>query len=109
MPYATVNGLRLYYEQARPSALVAAGGTGPPLVLLNGGTGTIDAPVNGGGWGPLRTYFAQRYHVVHVEHRGHGRTDNPGRGRRLHARRAGGGCRGADRAPGVGAGPRGRV
>jgi 3-oxoadipate enol-lactonase len=80
MPYAMVNDLRLYYEQARPSALVAAGGTGPPLVLLNGGTGTIDAPVNGGGWGPLRTYLAQRYHVVHVEHRGHGRTDNPGGG-----------------------------
>jgi pimeloyl-ACP methyl ester carboxylesterase len=67
MPYATVNGLRLYYEEQ---------GSGPPLVLLNGATGTLDDP--SGGWVALRPYLAQRYRVVHVEGRGCGRTDNPG-------------------------------
>ena len=65
MPYAAVNGLRLYYEEE---------GAGRPLVLLNGAGGTIDGPH----WATLRPYLAQRYHVVHVEGRGHGRTDNPG-------------------------------
>jgi pimeloyl-ACP methyl ester carboxylesterase len=69
MPYATVNGLRLYYE---------AEGTGPPLVLLNAVTGTVDEPHWEGGWSALRPFLARRYHVVHVEGRGHGRTDNPG-------------------------------
>jgi pimeloyl-ACP methyl ester carboxylesterase len=68
MPYAAVNGLRLYYEEQ---------GSGPPLVLLNGGTLTIDDS-SAGGWATLRPYLAQRYRVIHVEHRGHGRTDNPG-------------------------------
>ena len=70
MPYAAVNDVRLYYEEE---------GAGPPLVLLNGVTGTLDEPGRGG-WGTLRPYLAQRYRVVHVEHRGHGRADNPGGG-----------------------------
>jgi pimeloyl-ACP methyl ester carboxylesterase len=69
MPYAEMNGLRLYYEEE---------GTGPPLVLLNAVTGTVDEPHWGGGWATLRPFLAQRHHVVHVEGRGHGRTDNPG-------------------------------
>jgi pimeloyl-ACP methyl ester carboxylesterase len=69
MPYASVNGLRLYYEEQ---------GSGPPLVLLNGATGTVDEPVYGGGWATLRPFLAQRFRVVHVEGRGCGRTDNPG-------------------------------
>ncbi len=68
MPYAEANGLRLYYEEQ---------GSGPPLVLLNGATLTLDAPGRGG-WATLRPLLAQRYRVVHVEGRGHGRTDNPG-------------------------------
>ena len=48
MPYAMVNDLRLYYEDQ---------GTGPPLVLLNGGTLTIDGP-GAGGWAALRPYLA---------------------------------------------------
>ena len=67
MPYADVNGLHLYYEEQ---------GSGPPLVLLNGATGTLDDP--SGGWVALRPSLAQRYRVVHVEGRGCGRTDNPG-------------------------------
>jgi hypothetical protein len=39
MPYAAVNGLRLYYEEE---------GTGPPLVLLNAATLTISGPGCGG-------------------------------------------------------------
>src|SRR5690349_2017452 len=70
MPYAAVNGLRLYYEEE---------GTGPPLVLLNAASLTVGEGWSGG-WAALRPYFAQRYRVVHVEQRGHGRTDNPGGG-----------------------------
>jgi pimeloyl-ACP methyl ester carboxylesterase len=70
MPFAAVNGLRLYYEEE---------GTGPPLVLLNASTLTIDDS-NRGGWAALRPYLARRYRVIHVEQRGHGRTDNPGGG-----------------------------
>jgi pimeloyl-ACP methyl ester carboxylesterase len=68
MPYAVVEGLRLYYEEE---------GSGPPLVLLNGGTGTLEGEGRGG-WGTLRPFLAQRFRVVHVEWRGHGRTDSPG-------------------------------
>ena len=70
MPYAAVNGLRLYYEEEE---------TGPPLFLLNAAMLTIDDPARGG-WAKLRPSLAERYHVVHVEQRGHGRTDNPGGG-----------------------------
>jgi pimeloyl-ACP methyl ester carboxylesterase len=70
MPSASVNGLRLYYEEQ---------GSGPPLVLLNGATLTLDEPGRGG-WATLRPMLAQRYRVVHVEGRGHGRTDSPGGG-----------------------------
>ena len=68
MPYADANGLRLYYEEE---------GSGPPLVLLNGALATLDEPSRGG-WATLRPFLTQRYRVVHVEGRGHGRTDNPG-------------------------------
>jgi pimeloyl-ACP methyl ester carboxylesterase len=68
MPYAEANGLRFYYEDL---------GSGPPLVLLNGLTGTLDETALGG-WATLRPYLAERYHIVHVETRSHGRTNNPG-------------------------------
>jgi pimeloyl-ACP methyl ester carboxylesterase len=66
MPYAVANGLQQYYEEE---------GSGPPLVLLNGGFGTVDATINSH-WA-LRPFLAQRFHIVHVEARAHGRTDNP--------------------------------
>lgn len=68
MPYLQVNDLTLYYEELGPL-------DGPPLVLLHGAGGTIDDPV--GGWAGLAPSFAERYRIVLVEHRGHGRTDNP--------------------------------
>ena len=68
MPYAEVNGLSLYYEEEGQS-------DGDPLILLHGAGGTIDDPV--GGWAGLVPSFGERYRLVLVEHRGHGRTANP--------------------------------
>jgi pimeloyl-ACP methyl ester carboxylesterase len=66
MPYAAVNDIRMYYEEA---------GLGTPLVLLHGATGAID--FHRAGWGGLLSRFAERYRAIHLEHRGHGRTRNP--------------------------------
>ena len=99
MPYAAVNGLRLYYEEE---------GTGPPLVLLNAATLTIDGPGRGG-WATLRPYLAERYRVVHVEQRGHGRTDNPGGGAAYTRATLAADVAALIEQPGAGAGPRGRV
>ena len=57
MPYAAVNGLKMYYE---------VHGDGPPLLLLHGGTGSIPAT-----WIP---YFEPWFRVVAMEQMGHGRT-----------------------------------
>jgi pimeloyl-ACP methyl ester carboxylesterase len=57
MPYATVNGLNLYYE---------VHGDGPPLLLLHGGTGSIPEA-----WIP---FFSPQFRVVAPEQMGHGRT-----------------------------------
>jgi len=68
MPYADVNNLRMYYQElGRPD--------GEPLLLLHGAGGTADDPI--GGWAALAPSFAEHFRVVLVEHRGHGRTDNP--------------------------------
>jgi len=66
MPYASVNGIRLYYEEA---------GEGTPLILMHGASSSIDDPVFS--WLDLVPMFAERYRAIQVEHRGHGRTDNP--------------------------------
>lgn len=66
MPYAEVNDIRMYYEEQ---------GQGEPLILLHGATGAIDFHLIG--WGHLMPVFAERYRAIHLEHRGHGRTDNP--------------------------------
>lgn len=65
MSYADVNGIQMYYEEQ---------GQGQPLVLLHGGTGSIDAA---SGWSKLLPRLAARYRAICVEHRGHGRTNNP--------------------------------
>jgi pimeloyl-ACP methyl ester carboxylesterase len=56
----------MYYEEA---------GAGEPLVLLHGATGTLE--MHSAGWGGLVGALAERYRAIQVEHRGHGRTDNP--------------------------------
>jgi pimeloyl-ACP methyl ester carboxylesterase len=66
MPYADVNDIRMYYEEA---------GQGEPLVLLLGATGGIEFPP--AAWSALVPAFAERHRTFHVEQRGHGRTDNP--------------------------------
>ena len=68
MPYANVNDLTLYYEELGSPE-------GQPLLLLHGAGGTADDPI--GGWAGLAPSFAERFHLLVVEHRGHGRTDNP--------------------------------
>jgi pimeloyl-ACP methyl ester carboxylesterase len=68
VPYTQVDDLNLYYEESgSPGA--------PPVVLLHGAGGTADDPV--GGWAALAPSLAEAFHVYVVEHRGHGRTDNP--------------------------------
>jgi len=57
MPYATVNGLNMYYE---------VHGEGPPLMLLHGGAGSIPEK-----WLP---FFTPHFRVVAPEQMGHGRT-----------------------------------
>ena len=66
MPYASVNDIRMYYEEA---------GEGTPLVLMHGASSSIDDP--GFSWLDLVPEFSRRYRAIQVEHRGHGRTDNP--------------------------------
>ena len=60
MPYADVNGLRLYYQEH---------GEGPPLVLLHGGLMTIEL-----NFGIALPVLAERHRVIAVELQGHGRT-----------------------------------
>jgi pimeloyl-ACP methyl ester carboxylesterase len=56
-----------YDEQGSPSA--------SPLVLLHGGMGVAGDPLYG--WAGLAPSFAEHFHLVLVDHRGHGRTPNP--------------------------------
>jgi pimeloyl-ACP methyl ester carboxylesterase len=58
--YASVNGLRLYYE---------IHGEGPPLILLHGGLLTIDLT-----FGSLVRVLAEEHQVIGVELQGHGHT-----------------------------------
>ena len=57
MPFADVNGLKMYYE---------VHGDGPSLVLLHGGTGSIPEQ-----WIPM---FTAQFQVIAPEQMGHGRT-----------------------------------
>jgi pimeloyl-ACP methyl ester carboxylesterase len=65
MTYASVNGLKLYYE---------IHGDGRPLVLLHGGLMTIDL-----NFGPLLGPLAAGRQVIAVELQGHGHTADTGR------------------------------
>lgn len=78
MPYAEVNDIRMYYEEQ---------GKGEPLLLLHGALGAVD-PVVTSSWVTLRPALAAHYRTFSLEHRGHGRTDNPA-GRLSYAQMAG--------------------
>jgi|SRR5579862_1287675 len=60
MPYADVNGLRMYYEED---------GEGPPLLLLHGGLLTIELS-----FGSVIPVLAEHRRVIAIELQGHGRT-----------------------------------
>src|SRR6266567_5155646 len=59
MAYAGVNGLNMYYE---------VHGEGPPLLLLHGGTGSIES------FPTKYSFFATQFRVIAMEQMGHGRT-----------------------------------
>ncbi|MBA1146690.1 alpha/beta fold hydrolase [Ectothiorhodospiraceae bacterium WFHF3C12] len=62
MPYASNGETRLYYE---------AHGDGPPLALVMGLGGSIQA------WGMQIPKLSQRYRVIAMDNRGAGRSDKP--------------------------------
>ena len=59
MAYAAVNGLKMYYE---------VHGDGPPLLLLHGGTSSIED------FTLAIPFFATQFRVIAIEQMGHGRT-----------------------------------
>ena len=61
--WVEANGLRIFYEEF---------GSGPPLVLLHGGTNT-----GRGEWERCIPLFAARFRTIVPDSRGHGRTANP--------------------------------
>lgn len=62
MPFITVDDIRLYYEET---------GSGPPLVFLHGlGSSHRD-------WWRQVDAFSDRYRVITVDLRGHGRSEKP--------------------------------
>jgi pimeloyl-ACP methyl ester carboxylesterase len=71
MTYASVNGLKLYYE---------AHGSGRPLVLLHGGLMTIGLT-----FGPLLEPLAAGRQVIAVELQGHGHTADTDRAMTIDA------------------------
>jgi pimeloyl-ACP methyl ester carboxylesterase len=71
MPYASVNGLQLYYETH---------GSGRPLVLLHGGLMTIDL-----NFAPILGPLAALRQVIAVELQGHGHTADIDRPMRIEA------------------------
>ena len=63
MPYATINGLRLYYE--------VHGDSGDPLVLVHGYTGDI------ADWHHQVPEFSRTHRLLIFDNRGHGRSEAP--------------------------------
>ncbi|PWV47665.1 alpha/beta fold hydrolase [Chitinophaga sp. S165] len=62
--YALVNGVKIYYESY---------GTGEPLLLLHGNSQSI------GSFAPQIPAFAQKYRVIAVDTRGHGKSGEDGK------------------------------
>jgi pimeloyl-ACP methyl ester carboxylesterase len=61
--YIQANGINIHYEEF--------GSSGMPLILLHGGTSTLDD------WKPLIPSFESQFHIYALDSRGHGKTDNP--------------------------------
>lgn len=62
MPYLSVDSTRLYYDET---------GSGPPLLLIHG------LGSSGRDWREQVNAFADRYRVIRIDLRGHGRSDRP--------------------------------
>jgi 3-oxoadipate enol-lactonase len=62
MPYATANGIRIYYETE---------GSGEPLVLVTGYSSDVSH------WITVRDELSRHFQIVMVDNRGAGRTDPP--------------------------------
>jgi 2-succinyl-6-hydroxy-2,4-cyclohexadiene-1-carboxylate synthase len=62
MPSERINGIDIHYEQF---------GSGPPLLMLHGFTGSIEA------WQGIPEKLANRFHVIAVDMIGHGKTSAP--------------------------------
>lgn len=60
--FVQANGINIHYEEF---------GSGVPLILLHGGSGTIEE------WRPLVPSFVPPFHVYALDSRAHGKTDNP--------------------------------
>src|SRR3712207_3687110 len=63
MPSATLNDVRLYYEEQ---------GEGQPVLLLHNYFGTLEV------WSTQREALSRHYRVIIADARGHGRTLHPG-------------------------------
>lgn len=59
--YADINGIKMYYDKY---------GKGEPLLLLHGGTGSIED------YKYIIPYLSKDFQVIAVDFRGHGRTNN---------------------------------
>ncbi len=69
VPYAEINDIRLYYEEMGDPA-------GTPFVLMHAASSSIDDPDFS--WSEMMPLFSGAgYRAIHIEHRGHGRTNNP--------------------------------
>lgn len=62
MPTATINGVRLFYEDS---------GQGPAIIVLHGYTGSHKD------WAAQIPVLAEHYRVVSMDHRGHGKSEAP--------------------------------
>ena len=63
MPVVPVPGARLWVDE---------GGSGTPMLLVHGGTGTAEHD-----WGPVVPHLRARHRVVTLDLRGHGRSSDP--------------------------------
>lgn len=68
--FTHVQGLRMHYLEWGDPA-------NPDLLLVHGWTGLAES------WATVAEAFADRYHVIAPDHRGHGRSDKPESGYRL--------------------------
>jgi pimeloyl-ACP methyl ester carboxylesterase len=60
--YVQANGISIHYEEF---------GSGAPLIVLHGGSGTLEE------WRPMIPSFESHFHIYALDSRAHGKTNNP--------------------------------